>query len=262
MSRRRLDVELVRRKLVESRTAAQRAIGDGRVEVGGIPEPKPATLVDHTNAMRLVPGDDRFVGRGGRKLDDALVGFAVDVRGRSAVDVGASTGGFTDCLLRHGVRSVAAVDVGYGQLHWSLRTDDRVTVFERTNIRDASPKELGAPFDVVTADLSFIGLRLVAGQLAILGDRDADWLLLVKPQFEAGRESVETGGVVRDPEARAAAVCDVARAFWELGLGAAGVRPSPVPGAKSGNREYVLWLRRDAAPPALDEIRAVVIEDG
>lgn len=262
MERRRLDVELVRRKLVTSRAAAQRAIGEGLVEVSGVLEPKTATLVDTTTHVRLTGPAHQFVSRGGDKLDAALKTFAIDASGRRAIDVGASTGGFTDCLLKRGVASVVAVDVGYGQLAWTLRGDPRVTVRERINIRHADPDDLGAPFDLVVVDLSFIGLQLIADQLVALGDIDTDWVLLVKPQFEAGREAVGAGGVVHDSGDRAVAVCAVADAFFHVGLGTSGFVPSPLRGARSGNHEFLLWLRHDAPPPSSADLTRSVVEHG
>jgi 23S rRNA (cytidine1920-2'-O)/16S rRNA (cytidine1409-2'-O)-methyltransferase len=175
---------LVRRKLVATRSAAREAILGGEVEVGGVPASKPATLVDETASVRMRRPQRRYVGRGGLKLEEALRVFPVDVTGRRGLDIGASTGGFTDCLLEHGAASVVALDVGYGQLDWSLRNDERVTVIERTNFRYADPQELGAPFGIVVADLSFISLRTVAGQLRAVGEAGTDYILLVKPQFE------------------------------------------------------------------------------
>ncbi len=258
LARRRLDLELVHRKLVSSRAAAQRAIADGRVTVAGMVDPKAATLVDRSIDVRVADDEPSFVSRAGKKLEAALARFDIAVSGRSAIDAGASTGGFTDCLLRRGATAVTAVDVGYGQLDWSLRTDDRVIAMERTNIRTATADELGAPFDVVVADLSFIGLKLVAEQLVALGHSGTDWILLVKPQFEAGREAVGSGGVVRDPEARVEAVVTVADTFAALGVGTAGCVASPVTGAKGGNQEFLLWLRRDAPPPQMIELAEVV----
>ncbi len=252
----------MKRGLAESRAAAQRAIDEGIVEVAGVPAPKPATLVSPDATVRIARPGPFFVSRGGHKLDRAVEDLGILVEARRAVDVGASTGGFTDCLLQRGASTVVAVDVGYGQFDWSLRSDPRVTVFERTNIRHADPGDLGAPFDIVVADLSFIGLRLVASQLTALGALGADWMLLVKPQFEAGRGSVGAGGVVRDPRAQAEAVGGVAAAFWERGIGTAGVVPSALEGAKSGNREFFLWLRRDAPQPQPDEIATIVSADG
>ncbi len=196
----------MRRKLFPSRSAARAAIEQGLVTVGSVPDPKPSTLVAPDDPIGLTGEPDRFVGRGGHKLDHALHEFGLDVAGRRAIDVGASTGGFTDCLLQRGAASVVAVDVGYGQLDHRLRTDPRVAVVERTNVRDAGPAALGAPFDIVVADLSFISLHLVAEQLAALGGDATDWVLLVKPQFEVGKDLVGKGGVVRDPAIQVRAI--------------------------------------------------------
>lgn len=236
-------MELVRRKLVSSRAAARRAIDDGLVRVGAVAAPKAATLVDATESVSVVAPPQPFVGRGGLKLDAALDVFAFEVRDRRAIDVGASTGGFTDCLLQRGARKVVAVDVGYGQLHWDLRRDNRVEVVERTNIRTAEAADLGAPFDVVVADLSFISLSLVAPQLSDLGGPDTDWVLLVKPQFEVGRDQVGRGGIVRDPAAHRGAIESAVGGLEDVGVGAVDVIPSPITGT-AGNREFLLWARR------------------
>ena len=243
MRRRRLDAELVRRKLVASRAAAQEAIASGEVEVNGLIASKAASQVDEGVSIRFVGEPARFVSRGGLKLEAALDTFAIDVAGRRALDVGASTGGFTDCLLQRGAALVVAVDVGYGQLDWRIRNDPRVEVHERLNARHMTGAALGAPFDVVVADLSFISLATVATALAVVGGDEADWLLLVKPQFEAGRDQVGKGGIVRDVAVRAETLRKVIRAFDGVGLGARGVTDSPIAGAK-GNREFLLWLRR------------------
>lgn len=242
--RRRLDVELVRRHLVESRTAAQQAIQEGRVKLGGNPSPKAATLVGENDPLDLVGSGPRFVSRAGDKLEAALDEFSIDVSGRTAIDVGASTGGFTDCLLARGVVSVLAVDVGYGQLDWKLRTDDRVTVMDRTNVRHIDPESLGAPFGVIVADVSFISLTKIMEKLAALGDDSSDWVVLVKPQFEAGPDDVESGGVVSDPEVRDRCIQGVVDSAAGFGLIRQDGRDSPVPGAKSGNVEHLLWLRK------------------
>ena len=192
--------------------------------------------------------------RAGGKLQHALERFAIDVTGRRAIDVGASTGGFTDCLLQGGAVSVCAVDVGYGQLHWSLRTDERVLVVERTNIRTAEAAEFGAPFEVVVADLSFISLATVAPQLAVLGSVGGDWVLLVKPQFEVGKDDVGAGGIVREPSLWSHAVSTVNEALGAHGLHVHGIDVSPVVGTK-GNREFVVWYRME--PSGLDVTRAV-----
>jgi 23S rRNA (cytidine1920-2'-O)/16S rRNA (cytidine1409-2'-O)-methyltransferase len=243
VTRRRLDAELVRRKLVASRSAAQDAIASGEVEVNGLVATKAASQVDEGVSIRFVGEPARFVSRGGLKLEAALESFRVDVTGRRALDLGASTGGFTDCLLQRGAARVVAVDVGYGQLDWRIRNDPRVDVHERLNARHMDPAALGGPFDVVVADLSFISLRTVAGALAAAGGPDADWVLLVKPQFEAGRGQVGKGGIVRDVAVRAETLRNVISTFEGEGLGARGVTDSPIAGAK-GNREFLLWLRR------------------
>ncbi|GAA2643274.1 hemolysin [Dactylosporangium fulvum] len=252
MARRtRLDAELVRRGLARSREQAASLIAAGRVEVRGILAGKAAAQVDPADAVRVLPaaepGDD-YVSRGGHKLAGALDAFAdLPVRGRRCLDAGASTGGFTDVLLRRGAASVAAVDVGYGQIAWSLRTDPRVNVIERTNVRTLTPDTVGGPCGLTVADLSFISLRLVLPALAACTAPDGDLVPMVKPQFEVGKERVGEGGVVRSPQLRASAVLDVASAAAELGLGVAGVTVSPLPGP-SGNVEFFLWLRRDAPP--------------
>lgn len=250
--RSRLDAELVRRGLARSRGEASALVVAGRVLVAGQRAAKPATAVTPDTPVVLAHGDSpTFVSRGGDKLDAALNVFGVHVDGRECLDAGASTGGFTDVLLRRGARQVIAVDVGYGQLAWSLRTDARVRVLERTNVRSLSIGVIGGrPVDLVVADLSFISLRLVLKTLVGCARTDADFVVLVKPQFEAGRDAVGSRGVVRDPDIRAAAVIEVAAAAAEHGLGAAGVVASPLPGP-AGNVEYFLWLRHGA--PALDE---------
>ncbi len=232
----------MRRKLTPSRTAARGAIAAGEVEVGGVPEPKPATLVDETDSIRMRPAGPAFVSRGGKKLAAALDAFGIDVAGRRALDVGASTGGFTDCLLQRGAAGVVALDVGYGQLDWGLRNDDRVTVIERTNFRHADPDSLGAPFDVVVADVSFISLGTLAPALRAAGATRTDYVLLVKPQFEVGKDQVGRGGIVRDPNLHHDAIEKVASALDEAGIGLRAAVASPVAGAK-GNREFLVWGR-------------------
>lgn len=256
MTRRsRLDAELVRRGLARSREHASGLITAGRVRVGGAGGGrgaiKPASQVDAGTAITVAePGDGEheYASRGGHKLAGALAAFpGLSVRGRRCLDAGASTGGFTDVLLRAGAAHVTAVDVGYGLLAWRLRTDPRVTVLERVNVRHLRPEQVQPAPDLVTADLSFISLTLVLPALTACATGDADFLLLVKPQFEAGKGRVGAGGVVRDPAVQAGAVTKVAGCGWELGLGTAGVAASPLPGP-AGNVEYFLWLRRDAPP--------------
>ncbi len=251
MRRSRLDAELVRRGLARSREQAAEAIAAGRVRVGGLVATKPATGVDETSSL-VVAADDTdpaYASRGGHKLAGALEHFAgsgLDVAGRRVLDAGASTGGFTDVLLRAGVGEVVAVDVGYGQLAWALRSDPRVVVVDRVNVRDLTVDQVGGPVDLVVADLSFISLRLVLPALVAVASEEADHVLLVKPQFEVGRELVGSGGVVRDPALRASAVRGVVDAAAEHGLGLLGAVASPLPGP-AGNVEYFVWLRRGVA---------------
>ncbi|MEV5287818.1 TlyA family RNA methyltransferase [Streptomyces albidoflavus] len=255
VARRRLDAELVRRKLARSREHASQLIAAGRVTVGGATATKPATQVA-TSAAVVVATDEQgpdYVSRGGHKLAGALEAFVprgLAVRGRRALDAGASTGGFTDVLLRAGAAQVVAVDVGYGQLAWSLQSDDRVVVKDRTNVRELTLDAIdGEPVDLVVGDLSFIPLGLVLPALVACTRPDADLVLMVKPQFEVGRERLGSGGVVRSTQLRAEAVRTVAGHAAGLGLGVLGVTASPLPGP-SGNVEYFLWLR--AGAPALD----------
>jgi len=234
---------LVRRKLVESRAEAKRAIDAGLVRVGTNASPKPATMVSPDEPLHVIGPPEPFVSRAGRKLDAALTSFNIDVTGMRTIDVGASTGGFTDCLLQRGAVSVCAVDVGYGQMHWRIRQDDRVDVVERTNIRIADPTAFGDAFDLIVSDLSFISLRTVSEQLARLGTEDATWVLLIKPQFEAGRDGVGKGGIVRDSQVREEAIGSVLTAFRDVGLGCNGIIESPITGT-TGNVEYVAMFSR------------------
>src|SRR5262245_38093854 len=244
----RLDAELVRRGLARSRDHAASLVHNGRVLVAGRVAEKPATAV--TTDVALVVSEDAegedFVSRGGHKLAGALAVFeplGLTVAGKRCLDAGASTGGFTDVLLRRGAAGVVAVDVGYGQLAWSLRTDSRVMVVERTNVRALTPEQIGGPVELTVAELSVISLRLVLPALTACTRDDGDLLPMVKPQFEVGRERLGSGGVVRDPGLRADAVIGVAREAARSGWGVAGVTPSPLPGP-SGNMEFFLWLRR------------------
>jgi len=263
MARRtRLDAELVRRGLARSREQAVELIDAGRVEVRGTVARKAAAMVDPADPVRVVGADagDGYVSRGGHKLAGALAAFAplgLAVAGRRCLDAGASTGGFTDVLLRNGAAAVVAVDVGYGQLAWALRNDPRVEVHDRTNVRALTPEQIGGPVQLTVADLSFISLRLVLEALSACTAPDGDLLPMVKPQFEVGRGRVGDGGVVRDPGLRAEAVLEVAGYAAQLGLGVAGVTPSPLPGP-SGNVEFFLWLRRDAAPADPERVRTIV----
>jgi 23S rRNA (cytidine1920-2'-O)/16S rRNA (cytidine1409-2'-O)-methyltransferase len=244
----RLDRELVRRGLARSREQAVELVEAGRVRLAGQPATKPATSVSPATPVSVIaqPDAPTYASRGGYKLAGALDAFAdLVVAGRHCLDAGASTGGFTDVLLRRGAATVTAVDVGYGQLAWSLATDPRVTVRDRTNVRTLQPADLGAPADLVTADLSFISLAVVLPALGRCATSTAEFVLLVKPQFEVGRVRLGRGGVVRDPQLRAGAVAEVAAAAAGIGLGVAGVVASSLPGP-AGNVEYFLWLRAGA----------------
>jgi len=260
MSRRlRLDAELVRRGLARSRDQAADLIAAGRVAVGGQVAAKPASQVaiDAAITVEQVSGAPSYVSRGGVKLAGALAVFdSLTVAGRRCLDAGASTGGFTDVLLRAGAAHVVAVDVGYGQLAWSLRTDSRVTVLERVNVRTLTPEQVAPAPQLVVADLSFISLSLVLPALVRCALPDADFVLMVKPQFEVGKDLVGDG-VVRDAGLRQSAVASVAATAASLGLGTAGITASPLPGP-SGNVEYFLWLRRDAAPLDEDMLRHAI----
>jgi 23S rRNA (cytidine1920-2'-O)/16S rRNA (cytidine1409-2'-O)-methyltransferase len=260
---RRLDAELVRRGLARSRGQAGELVATGRVDVDGITATKPATQVDPAAPIVVRPDTHDtpdYASRGGHKLAGALDVFSasgLQVTGRRCLDAGASTGGFTDVLLRRGAAHVVAVDVGYGQLAWPLRQDPRVTVVDRTNVRDLTLDLVGQPVDLVVADLSFISLRLVMRPLRDVARPTADFVLLVKPQFEVGRQRLGSGGVVRDAVARADAVRQVAAAALEEGLGTRGVTASPLPGP-SGNAEYFLWLGGGAAPLSEDALTRAV----
>jgi 23S rRNA (cytidine1920-2'-O)/16S rRNA (cytidine1409-2'-O)-methyltransferase len=241
--RRRLDVELVRRGLVESRARAADAIAAGRVLVGGALADRSARQVSAEESIALVGPPARFVSRGGEKLEAALAAFGVAVSGRRALDVGASTGGFTDCLLQRGAAHVYAVDVGRGQLAWSLRTDERVTLLEATNVRGLDAAHLAGPVPVAVVDVSFISLLTVGPALVEVTTPDADLVLLAKPQFEAGRSAVGKGGVVRDAQVHAEVLRRLAIGLRELGLPVIDAIPSPLLGA-DGNREFLLQVRR------------------
>jgi len=261
MSRRaRVDAELVRRGLARSRQQAAELIGAGKVTIDGIPAVKPATAVTLTAALAVVgDGERSWVSRGAHKLIGALDTFGITVAARHCLDAGASTGGFTEVLLDRGAARVIAVDVGYGQLAWALRTDPRVVVVERTNVRGLRPEAIGGPVDLIVADLSFISLATVLPALAGCASPGADIVPMVKPQFEVGREQVGAGGVVSDPGLRADAVRAVAHRAADLGWNTVAVTASPLPGP-SGNVEYFLHLRAAAAPLTGDALDAAVKE--
>ncbi len=248
----RLDAELVRRELARSRESAVELIAAGKVLVNGIPATKAASQVDAQISITLKDDQAEFVSRGGHKLAGALDYFAdLKVAGKTALDAGASTGGFTDVLLKRGVKKVIAADVGYGQLAWQLQSDDRVKILDRVNVRSLTKEQVGEEIDLVVADLSFISLKLVLPALIDVAKEDTDFLIMVKPQFEVGKEKLGAGGVVRDATLRKEAVAAVADAAFNLGLGCLGVVASPLPGP-SGNVEYFLWLSK--AGQALMEV--------
>ncbi|MFB9908323.1 TlyA family RNA methyltransferase [Allokutzneria oryzae] len=257
--RARLDAELVRRGLARSREHAVELVTAGRVTVRGSVATKAATAVeaDAPVVVRDAEDDPAWASRGAHKLLGALEAFTIDPAGRRCLDAGASTGGFTDVLLRADAAEVVAVDVGYGQLAWKLQTDERVKVHDRTNVRTLTPEAIGGQVDLVVADLSFISLRLVLPALAACAGPEADLVPMVKPQFEVGKERLGAKGVVRDPELRAEAVTDVVMAAAESGLGLRGVTASPLPGP-SGNVEFFLWLRKDTPTPRAEVERLVL----
>ena len=256
----RLDRLLVERGLASSREQARRLIMAGEVQVSGRVVDKPGRLVPE-DAPVEVRRQPRYVSRGGLKLEAALDRFGLDVSGKVAVDVGASTGGFTDCLLQRGAAKVYAVDVGYGQLAWKLRQDPRVIPLERTNIRYLEALPGGELADLAVIDASFIGLRLVLPATLRLLKPDGQVIALVKPQFEAGRQDVGRGGVVRDPQVHRRVLEEVAALAQELGLTVAGLTVSPAPGP-AGNVEFLIWLTRDPgqAIPLEPAIRQAVEE--
>ena len=257
----RLDAELVRRGLARSREHAVDLIEARQVLVGGIPATKPATQVNPETSIKLAGVRDDFVSRGGHKLAGALDAFPdIKTEAKVCLDAGASTGGFTDVLLKRGVAKVIAVDVGYGQLAWELRNDPRVKVLDRTNVRHISPEKIGERIALIVADLSFISLTMVIPALKSVSTDETDYLVMVKPQFEVGREKLGAGGVVRDSQLRKQAIVDVANSAFELGLGCLGVCASPLPGP-AGNVEYFLWLKA-GAPLLSDAIIDAAIAKG
>ena len=252
MSRRRADTLLAERGLVASRSAAAATVRAGRVRVGkGGPEvSKPSELLPE-DAELVVAEADEFVSRGGIKLENALEALPVAVEGRLCLDVGASTGGFTDCLLQRGAEMVIALDVGYGQLDWKLRQDARVLVMERINARSLGDSQLPYRPELVTVDVSFISLSKLLGPIVAVSAPRLDLLALVKPQFELGPERVGKGGVVRDAEARREAIRAVAVSAEAEGLVVRGLASSGLPGPK-GNRETVIWCAREGESADLD----------
>jgi len=239
-ARRRLDAELVRRELTTSRTEAQALIAANRVLVNGSIADKSARQVAPGDALVIDGPPARFVGRGADKLDHALDAFGIDVRGLRALDVGASTGGFTDCLLQRGADHVVALDVGHGQLHERIRADPRVTNLERHNVRHADVDQIGGLVDIVVGDLSFISLRLVVPTLTRLCQPGSPMVLLVKPQFEAGRQEVDRGrGIITDPSIHDRVRAEIDETLVAGGCEVIGWTDSPITGA-DGNREFLV----------------------
>jgi len=253
MSRRlRLDRDLVRRHLADSREDAQEMIASGRVLVNGAPADKASRQVDPADNLLVTGEPARFVSRGGDKLQAALEHFRIDVTGRFVLDVGASTGGFTDCLLQNGARHVVALDVGHGQLHPRIRSDDRVTVIEGVNIRSYDPAEVGENFDLVVADLSFISLTVVVMFLLAACKSGGEVVVLVKPQFEVGRRDASRGkGVITDPRLHEESCRRVADALVEHGAVVRGSMSSPILGGR-GNREFLLWATLRGRLPVVE----------
>ncbi|MEO5831990.1 MAG: TlyA family RNA methyltransferase [Nakamurella sp.] len=266
MRRARLDAELVRRGLARSREHAAELVHAGRVTIGGQPAAKPATAVSAADpvVVRADVVDENWASRGAHKLVGALDAFTdITVEGARCLDAGASTGGFTDVLLRRGAGRVVCVDVGYGQLIWRLQNDPRVDIHDRTNVRTLTPDDIGGPVDLVVADLSFISLALVLPALVACCRPDGHLALMTKPQFEVGKDRLGSGGVVRDPELRTEVVIDVATAARTRGWGLAGVVASPLPGP-SGNVEYFVHLTSTAVTDS-DEVARMVrvaVEEG
>jgi 23S rRNA (cytidine1920-2'-O)/16S rRNA (cytidine1409-2'-O)-methyltransferase len=256
----RLDALLADRGLFDSRTRAAASVLAGEVLIGDDRRraAKPGQMVDDAITVS-VDERPRFVSRGGMKLSNALDALALDVTGRHALDIGASTGGFTDCLLQRGAAHVIALDVAYGELAWTLRQDDRVTVLERVNARAITPQELPYRADLVVADVSFISLTKVLPAVLDCVAEAFDALVMVKPQFEVGRERVGKGGVVRDVGLRREAVVMVAEAARELGASVMGLAPSGLPGPK-GNLETFLWLAEAGRAGALEDMAGTVAE--
>jgi len=239
---------MVEKGLTQSRERARALIMSGKVLINDQPADKPGAAVSDADMVILRGEDIRYVSRGGLKLEAALQSFDIKTAGRVCLDAGASTGGFTDCLLQHGASRVFAVDVGYGQLAWKLRQDSRVVVFERTNIRYMPPESIPEPVDIVTIDVSFISLRIVAPAVLKLMKKDAEWLALIKPQFEVGKGRVGKGGVVKDADLHE----DVIRSLWafftDTGLSCQAVIPSPILGPK-GNKEFIIFMKSEGKPP-------------
>jgi len=239
----RLDLAVLERGLASSRQRARALIMAGKIQVNDQPVDKPGTFIRSHDNITLKGQEIRYVSRGGLKLESALKTFDVKVQDRTCLDVGASTGGFTDCLLQHGARQVFAVDVGYGQFAWKLRNDPRVSLFERTNIRHLSAESIPVPIDLVVIDVSFISLKIVIPKVIDFLSPKGSIIALIKPQFEVGKGKVGKGGVVRDPRQHQTVIEDLTRFFKDANLASGAVIPSPIKGPK-GNIEFLVALKR------------------
>ena len=238
----RLDKILVERGIVPSRERARALIMEGKVLVNGMPATKAGAMVDKSAGIEFKGGDIPYVSRGGLKLEAALSHFSIQLQGKIAMDIGASTGGFTDCMLQHGAAKVYCIDVGYGQLAWALRQDPRVVLFERTNIRTLEREKVPGEIDIVVIDVSFISLEKVVPKALEFLKKGGEIIALIKPQFEVGKGEVDKGGVVRDEEKRMRAVERVRENLESLGLRTVGILQSPILGQK-GNVEFLIYMR-------------------
>lgn len=240
----RLDQLIYKKGITESREKARALIIEGKVIVNGQKIEKPGTMVDENAEITICGETLSYVSRGGLKLEHALKEFSIDVKNKVAMDVGASTGGFTDCLIQHGAKRVYAIDVGYGQLAWKLRVDPRVIPIERTNIRYMNRDKIPEDVDIVTVDVSFISLKLVIPKVLEFLKTEGEIIALIKPQFEVGRREVDKGGIVKDQEKRQKAVEEIKKFFESLNLKVRGVTESPIKGHK-GNIEYLIYAKAE-----------------
>lgn len=240
----RLDQLVLKRGITETREKARALIIEGKILVNGEKVEKPGSMVDVNSEITLCGETLPYVSRGGLKLEHAIKHFSIDIKDKVAIDIGASTGGFTDCLLQHGAKRVYAVDVGYGQLAWKLRTDPRVVAIERTNIRYMEREKIPEPVDIATVDVSFISLKLVIPKVLEFLKPQGEIVALIKPQFEVGKGEVEKGGIVRSEEKRAKAVENIKDFFESLSLRVVGVVESPIKGQK-GNIEYIIYAKSE-----------------
>lgn len=256
MQKRRLDNLLVEKGIVRSRERAKALILSGDVKVDGKPVYKSGALVNEDAEIELTGKDMPFVSRGGLKLEKAIKEFDIDVQDKTAIDVGASTGGFTDCLLQHGAKKVYAVDVGYGQLAWKLRKDPRVVAIERKNIRYIKPDDIGEPADIATIDVSFISLRLVLPVVKNLLKENGEIIALIKPQFEVGKGEVGKGGIVKEKEKHEKVISEIKSFAEDSGFKVLGITESPIKGQK-GNVEFLIYLQKYDKEVTIDKLSAM-----